>query len=174
VWTLERFAIAVLELATDLHAHGPASDAVRAAIETIGALTEHPLGDHCPPARSHAALGPLLGSVTPACAGCAILAVVAAALCPALSLESLSLKSLAFAPLGALERTLALGFCLLLSTPLLAALLEAFADALAELLTPLGALRAVLLLDGFVVLLCALMVRLGGDRACRRQREGGC
>lgn len=164
----------VLELATHLHAHGPASDAVRAAIETIGALTEHPLGDHRPPARSHAALRTLLSAITPACAWCAILAVVAAALCPALLLESLSLKSLAFAPLGTLERVLAFGFCMLLSTPLLAALLEAYADTLAELGPALGALRAVLLLDGFVLLVCAHMVRLGGDRACRRQREGGC
>lgn len=171
---MDRFTIAVLELATHLHAHGPASDAVRAAIEAIGALAEHPLRDHRPPARSEAASRALLGSFTPACAGCSILAVVAAALCPALSLGSLSLKSLAFAPLGTLERALAFGFCLLLSTPLFAALLEAFADTLAELLTPLGALRAVLLLDGFVLLLCALMVRLCSVHGGRGQREGGC
>lgn len=148
--------------------------------EPLGAFTLDTPGDHRAPLLTEATTRLASGAVVLVCTASALLAAFRGAITELLaSFAALlgsrcTLRLTPIGPRGTLAiisrfalRTLRLAVAL----RLLPALFEAFADTLAELFSPFGALRTVLLLRGLILLLSARGVGLGRQRGRGEQRD---
>lgn len=148
--------------------------------ESLGAFTLDASGDHRAPLLTEATTRLASGAVVLVCTASALLAAFRGAITELLASFAALLGSrctLRLTPIGPrgtlalisrfASRTLRLAVAL----RLLPALFEAFADALAELFSPFGALRAVLLRRGLILLLSARGVGLGRQRGRGEQRD---